>query len=143
MKRYCGLAGALVFGCITTLLGTEAAAQSYPAKPVRVLIASSAGSNPDTVTRVIAGDLSRVWGQQVVVDNRAGAGGNIGAEIAARAPVVGWNDGARQNASVHRRRRSQSNRYGSRKRRVEEAHEQHGLHRRGQWSRGARRTYPH
>ena len=91
MKRYCGLAGALVFGCITTLLGTEAAAQSYPAKPVRVLIASSAGSNPDTVTRVIAGDLSRVWGQQVVVDNRAGAGGNIGAEIAARAPADGYN----------------------------------------------------
>jgi len=66
-------------------------AQNYPAKPVRVLIASSAGSNPDNVLRVISGDLSKVWGQQIVVDNRAGAGGNIGAEIAARAPADGYN----------------------------------------------------
>ena len=66
-------------------------AQNYPAKPVRVLIASSAGSNPDNVLRVISGDLSKAWGQQIVVDNRAGAGGNIGAEIAARAPADGYN----------------------------------------------------
>lgn len=66
-------------------------AQGYPAKPVRILIASSAGSNPDTVLRVISSDLSKAWGQQIVVDNRAGAGGNIGAEIAARAPADGYN----------------------------------------------------
>ncbi|MGQ0749993.1 MAG: Bug family tripartite tricarboxylate transporter substrate binding protein [Betaproteobacteria bacterium] len=74
-------------------LGTAGAghAQNYPAKPVRVLIASSAGSNPDTVLRVISGELSKAWGQQIVVDNRAGAGGNIGAEIAARAPADGYN----------------------------------------------------
>jgi tripartite-type tricarboxylate transporter receptor subunit TctC len=68
-----------------------AQAPGYPAKPIRVLVASSAGSNPDMVLRVISGDLSKVWGQQIVVDNRAGAGGNIGAELAARAPADGYN----------------------------------------------------
>jgi tripartite-type tricarboxylate transporter receptor subunit TctC len=84
-------AGALFLGCAIALAASAVTAQSYPVKPVRVLIASSAGSNPDTVTRVIANDLGRVWGQQIVVDNRAGAGGNIGAEIAARAPADGYN----------------------------------------------------
>jgi tripartite-type tricarboxylate transporter receptor subunit TctC len=64
-------------------------AQGYPAKPVRVIVASSAGSNPDTVGRLVANDLAQVFGQQVIVDNRAGAGGNIGAELAARAPADG------------------------------------------------------
>lgn len=91
MKRSRALATVCCFGCFAAVLGGPASAQSYPVKPVRVLIASSAGSNPDTVTRVIAGDLARVWGQQVVVDNRAGAGGNIGAELAARAPADGYN----------------------------------------------------
>jgi tripartite-type tricarboxylate transporter receptor subunit TctC len=52
-----------------------------------MIVASSAGSNPDTVGRVFAAGLSQILGQQVIVDNRAGAGGNIGAEIAARAPA--------------------------------------------------------
>jgi len=90
MKSHRGLAFAIVLASVMCMAVTSAAAQGYPVKPVRVLIASSAGSNPDTVTRAIAGDLSRVWGQQVVVDNRAGAGGNIGAEIAARAPADGY-----------------------------------------------------
>lgn len=91
MKHHRPFASAVIGGCIAVLIAGVASAQTYPAKPVRVLIASSAGSNPDTVTRVIAGDLARAWGQQVVVDNRAGAGGNIGAEIAARAPADGYN----------------------------------------------------
>jgi tripartite-type tricarboxylate transporter receptor subunit TctC len=70
------------------LLGT-ACAQSYPAKPIRIVVASSAGSNPDTVSRIMANGLAQALGQQIVVDNRAGAGGNIGAEVAARAPADG------------------------------------------------------
>lgn len=77
-------------GSLAAATAGSVQAQAYPAKPVRVLIASSAGSNPDTVTRLIASDLARLWGQQVVVDNRAGAGGNIGAEVAARAPADGY-----------------------------------------------------
>jgi tripartite-type tricarboxylate transporter receptor subunit TctC len=55
-----------------------------------VIVASSAGSNPDTVARVVAEGLTQVFGQQVIVDDRAGAGGNIGAEVAARAPADGY-----------------------------------------------------
>jgi tripartite-type tricarboxylate transporter receptor subunit TctC len=71
-------------------MATHVYAQTYPAKPVRMVVASSAGSNPDTIGRVLATGLTQVFGQQVIVDDRAGAGGNIGAEIAARAPADGY-----------------------------------------------------
>jgi tripartite-type tricarboxylate transporter receptor subunit TctC len=57
---------------------------------VRVVIATSVGSNPDTVARIIANSFGQELGQQIIVDNRAGAGGNIGAELAARAPADGY-----------------------------------------------------
>jgi tripartite-type tricarboxylate transporter receptor subunit TctC len=66
-----------------------ASSQVYPSKPVRIIIATSAGANPDIIGRALAHGLTQVWGQQVVVENRAGAGGNIGAEIAARAAPDG------------------------------------------------------
>ena len=65
-------------------------AQRYPAKVVRLLVPFSPGSGSDTLGRIIAGGLSDVFGQQVIVDNRAGAAGNIGAEIAAKAPPDGY-----------------------------------------------------
>jgi tripartite-type tricarboxylate transporter receptor subunit TctC len=77
-------------GGAASVLSGAAWAQGYPGKPVRVVVASSAGSNPDTVGRVVANGLAQVFGQQVIVDNRAGAGGNIGAELAARAPADGY-----------------------------------------------------
>ncbi|MCC7486292.1 MAG: tripartite tricarboxylate transporter substrate binding protein [Burkholderiales bacterium] len=80
----------LLTGCLVAACACAAPAQSYPAKPIRVLIATSAGSNPDTLARIVAHGLTSALGQQVVVDNRAGAGGNIGAEIAARAPADGY-----------------------------------------------------
>src|SRR5687767_7813910 len=76
--------------CAAIAFASHAEAQSYPAKPVRMIVASSAGSNPDTVGRVVGNGLSKVFGQQVLVDNRAGAGGNIGAEVAARAAADGY-----------------------------------------------------
>jgi tripartite-type tricarboxylate transporter receptor subunit TctC len=76
--------------CAAITLASHVSAQSYPSKPVRMIVASSAGSNPDTVGRVVGNGLSKVLGQQVLVDNRAGAGGNIGAEVAARAPADGY-----------------------------------------------------
>src|SRR3970282_696130 len=80
----------IAFGGLADVLSSAAWAQSYPGKPVRVVVASSAGSNPDTVGRIVANGLAQVFGQQVIVDNRAGAGGNIGAELAARAPAGGY-----------------------------------------------------
>ena len=68
----------------------HAHAQPYPNKPVRVIATSAPGAGPDIISRLVGGKLSEAWKQQVVVDNRAGAGGNLGAEIAARAAPDGY-----------------------------------------------------
>ena len=78
---------AIVLACLPADHGR---AQAYPAKPVRFLISFSAGSGTDTIGRIVAGGLSQVWGQQVIVDNRGGAAGNIGAELAAKSPPDGY-----------------------------------------------------
>ena len=67
-----------------------ASAQSYPVKPVRYLVPFPAAGSPDIVARQIAERLGRMWNQQVVVDNRSGAGGTLGAAIAAKAPADGY-----------------------------------------------------
>jgi tripartite-type tricarboxylate transporter receptor subunit TctC len=65
-------------------------AQAYPVKPVRYIVPFPAGASPDIVGRLMADRLSRIWGQQVIVDNRSGAGGTVGAGIAARAAPDGY-----------------------------------------------------
>ncbi len=65
------------------------AAQNYPTKPVRFIVPFPPGGGADVIGRVISQKLSDKWGQQVVIDNRAGAGGNIAAELAAAAPADG------------------------------------------------------
>ena len=67
-----------------------ALAQTYPAKPVRVIVPYPPGSTPDIVGRTLAQRLQESMGQPFVVENRAGAGGNIGAEAAAKAPADGY-----------------------------------------------------
>jgi tripartite-type tricarboxylate transporter receptor subunit TctC len=66
------------------------ARQGYPAKPVRYLIPMSPGSGADTIGRIVAGGMAPALGQQVVIDNRTGAAGNIGAELAAKSPPDGY-----------------------------------------------------
>jgi tripartite-type tricarboxylate transporter receptor subunit TctC len=70
--------------------GMPASAQQYPTRAVRVIVASSPGSGVDIVSRIVAQKLAAGLGQQVIVDNRAGAGANLGAEIAAKAPPDGY-----------------------------------------------------
>ena len=72
------------------LCASIAGAQNYPAKPVRVVVSFPAGSGADIVARTITPRLTEVYGQQFVIDNRAGASGNLGAEIAARAVPDGY-----------------------------------------------------
>ena len=76
--------------CAASLTAASAAAQSYPGKSVRVIVPFAAGGATDIVARVVAQKLSETWGQQVVVDNRAGAGGNIGGELAAKSTPDGY-----------------------------------------------------
>ncbi len=74
---------------ISSLFATSWA-QTYPTKPVRVVVGFSAGSGADTVARIFAPGLSAAFGQQVIVENRSGAAGNIGAEVVARAAPDGY-----------------------------------------------------
>ena len=71
-------------------LAASAAAQNYPAKPIRMIIPFPPGGGSDVAGRVVATALSERLGRQVIVDNRAGAGGVIGSEIAANAPKDGY-----------------------------------------------------
>jgi tripartite-type tricarboxylate transporter receptor subunit TctC len=70
-------------------VSSVALAQNYPSKPVRFIVPFPPGGGNDTIARLVAQKLSSALGQQVVVDNRPGAGGTIGAEAAARAPADG------------------------------------------------------
>ncbi|HEX6064890.1 MAG TPA: tripartite tricarboxylate transporter substrate-binding protein, partial [Longimicrobiales bacterium] len=71
-------------------LGADARAQAYPVKPLRLIVADAAGGAPDQLGRALAAKLSESLGQQVVVDNRPGASGALGADIAARSPADGY-----------------------------------------------------
>jgi tripartite-type tricarboxylate transporter receptor subunit TctC len=83
----------LVFAACCSVLSAHAAqsqSSGYPARPIRVIAAQSAGSSLDTLVRIVTPKLSELLGQQVVIDNRGGAGGTIGVELAARAAPDGY-----------------------------------------------------
>ena len=74
---------------VLTLSAAVAGAQQYPAKPVRIMVGYSPGGGVDTAARIIAAELTKLWGAQVLVENRPGAAGNIATEITARAEPDG------------------------------------------------------
>jgi tripartite-type tricarboxylate transporter receptor subunit TctC len=83
MLGLCGL-------CLAALAAPLLQAQDYPAKPVRIIVAYTPGGGTDLVGRVLAKKLAEIWGLQVVVENRTGAGGNIGTEAMAKAAPDGY-----------------------------------------------------
>ena len=89
MKRFTRCALALV-GAASLVAATGTQAQTYPSKVVRYIITDAAGAGTDVLGRIVAEGLSNLYGQQVIVDNKPGAGGNLGADVAAHAPADGY-----------------------------------------------------
>ncbi len=75
---------------VAALLPALAWAQAYPAKPIRIVVPFAAGGTNDIVARLAGQKLSSALGQSVTIDNRPGAGGNIGTELVAKAPADGY-----------------------------------------------------
>lgn len=86
MARLCNVLVALIAGATVF---QSAQAQHYPTRPIRLIVPFPAGGPTDVIARILGQRLTEAWGQQVVVDNRAGAGGNIGMGIAAGAAPDG------------------------------------------------------
>lgn len=81
---------ALVLAGSAALAAPLAQADTWPSKPVKILFGFPAGSATDVIARTVGQKLSDKWGQPVVIENRPGAGGNLGSELAARAPADGY-----------------------------------------------------
>ena len=86
MKRMMWLSVALAVCAMPPLVQ----AQSYPVKVVRYIVPMSPGSGADTLARIVTGGMTSIFGQQVIIDNRTGAAGNIGAEAGAKAAPDGY-----------------------------------------------------
>jgi tripartite-type tricarboxylate transporter receptor subunit TctC len=75
---------------LAVLPSGHAYAQAYPTKPIRVIVSLAPGGGVDTTARIVGQKLTEAWGQQVVIENRVGAGGTIAAEVVARAAPDGY-----------------------------------------------------
>ncbi len=77
-------------GLAAAIFSSGAVAQSYPAKPIRLIVPYAPGGGVDIIARATAQELTKRVGQQIIVDNRTGAGGNVGSEIVAKSPPDGY-----------------------------------------------------
>ena len=89
-RRSLAAVAAVTLGCTIAMLPAAYAQGTWPTKPVRIVVPFAPGGTTDILARALAPDLSRAFGQQFIVDNRAGAGGNVGAEIVAKSPGDGY-----------------------------------------------------
>src|SRR3954447_26009719 len=84
------IARMLAFVLFTAIAANAAVAQNFPAKQVRIVVGLTAGGTTDLVARILAQKLGEAWGQNVIVDNRPGASGMIGADLVAKAAPDGY-----------------------------------------------------
>jgi tripartite-type tricarboxylate transporter receptor subunit TctC len=84
------LLGCTLAGAALTAPMAAAQTESWPNRPVKILFGFPAGSATDVIARTVGQKLSEKWGQSVIIENRPGAGGNLGSELAARAPADGY-----------------------------------------------------
>jgi tripartite-type tricarboxylate transporter receptor subunit TctC len=84
------IAASIVFGLSAVFAAAPVVAQSYPAKPIRWIVPWPPGGGADVLSRMLSPKLSDALKQQIVIDNRGGAAGNIGAEMAAKSPPDGY-----------------------------------------------------
>lgn len=75
---------------VAALAGSSALAQTYPGKPIRIIVPYPPGGSGTIIARILGDKLTQAWGQQVLVDSRPGASGMIGAELVAKAPNDGY-----------------------------------------------------
>jgi tripartite-type tricarboxylate transporter receptor subunit TctC len=80
----------LVIGFVLALVSSGAAAQAYPTKPIRLMVPFPPGGSTDIVARIVAQKLGSQLGQQLVIENRGGAGGTLGTAVVAKAPADGY-----------------------------------------------------
>ena len=81
---------ALALAAVSAAPVAAIAADTYPVRPVRLIVPYPAGGPNDVLARMVGGKLGEMWGQQVVIDNRAGAGGNLAVDVAGRAAPDGY-----------------------------------------------------
>ena len=79
---------AAVIAAMLTALAAQG--QAYPSKPVRMVVGFVAGGNTDIIARIVSGEMSKALGQQIIIENRGGAGSVIGTEVVAKAPPDGY-----------------------------------------------------
>src|SRR4051812_8421331 len=79
-----------LLACCLAVFTHSADAQTYPSKTVRIVVAFSPGGANDLIGRLVAQKLTEIMGQTIIVDNRAGAGGNIGSDIVAKSSPDGY-----------------------------------------------------
>jgi tripartite-type tricarboxylate transporter receptor subunit TctC len=87
------LASVIILSAASGAALAQSATANFPNKPIRLITLTTAGGSLDILARMIADDIGRQWGQQVIVENRVGAGGNIGAEATARSVPDGYTIG--------------------------------------------------